>query len=64
MQKSSSRGKNSMDAWPIGRRFVRVKTLEEGVIFIGNRQLERSESSDNTENTATTTTSTLPRTLV
>ncbi|XP_051160455.1 uncharacterized protein LOC127281023 isoform X2 [Leptopilina boulardi] len=63
MQKSSSRGKNSMDAWPIGRRFVRVKTLEEGVIFIGNRQLERSESSDNTENTATTTTSTLPRTL-
>lgn len=62
MQKQS-RGKNGMENWPIGRRFVRVKTLEEGVIFIGNRPLERSESSDNTENTATTTTSTLPRTL-
>ena len=54
-----------MDAWTIGRRFVRVKTLEEGVIFIGSRPTAyNSESSENTDNTATTTTSTLPsRTL-
>ncbi|XP_033225333.1 G-protein coupled receptor 161-like [Belonocnema kinseyi] len=62
-QKGRNSNKNAMDAWTIGR-FVRVKTLEEGVIFIGKtRNEQNSESSENTDNTATTT-STLPsRTL-
>ncbi|XP_015121815.1 uncharacterized protein LOC107044452 [Diachasma alloeum] len=53
--------KNSVDNWPVGRRFTRVKTLEEGAtMFAGIRRSNNSESSDTTDTTATTTTSTLP----
>ncbi|KAK0160704.1 hypothetical protein PV328_008087 [Microctonus aethiopoides] len=53
--------KNSMDNWPAGKRFTRVRTLEEGALmFAGLRGSNNSESSDTTDTTATTTTSTLP----
>ncbi|XP_011312025.1 uncharacterized protein [Fopius arisanus] len=53
--------KSSVDNWPVGRRFTRVKTLEEGpTMFAGTRRSNNSESSDTTDTTATTTTSTLP----
>ena len=63
MQKKSrsNTNENSMEAWPVSRRFSRVKALEEGVISIGGRCTgHNSESSDNTDTTVTTTTSILP----
>lgn len=52
--------KSSVDTWPVGRQFTRVKTLEEGAnMFADIRRSNNSESSDTTDTTATTT-STLP----
>ncbi|XP_024941854.1 uncharacterized protein LOC107268717 [Cephus cinctus] len=50
--------RSSTEIWPMGRRFTKVKTLEEGAIFAAVRPNNNSESSDTTDTTATTVTTT------
>ncbi|KAK2583140.1 hypothetical protein KPH14_009164 [Odynerus spinipes] len=53
--------KNTTDAWPVSRRLLRGKTLEEDTLSTVIRpNNNNSESSDTTDTTATTTTMTLP----
>ncbi|KAF7996024.1 hypothetical protein HCN44_009062 [Aphidius gifuensis] len=45
---------NSMDNWPTGKRFTRVRTLED-MMLASNRASNNSESSDTTDTTTATT---------